>query len=269
MSFGQDMPPLDFGTAPVMPAGATPQIDSTGAVVGYYSDNGDGTVTVWDAGGANPITTQPSATGLPVTTSGAGLFSCRPESFFCFGWDPATQGYRFGAPAAASPGYVPPSAGALTGSTLGTTLRDTIGGAATGLGMSPTLLWVGLGALALLLFAGPELAVATAAGAARSRRRRNPYGSTGRGSTATRTEVRSPTRTSTSTKADTRGNLTVTGGAGDGDTIVRWGRNPPRRRNPARHASGLPWGWIAVGVPVVWFLTAPKNPATGLPWMDF
>lgn len=37
----------------------------------------------------------------------------------------------------------------------------------------------------------------------------------------TRTEVRSPTKTSTSTWADTEGNITVTGGAGDGDTSVK------------------------------------------------
>jgi len=41
-----------------------------------------------------------------------------------------------------------------------------------------------------------------------------------KGATRTSSDVRSPTRTSTSTKADTKGNVTVTGGAGDGDTTV-------------------------------------------------
>ena len=44
--------------------------------------------------------------------------------------------------------------------------------------------------------------------------------------TSTSTEVRSPTSTSTSTKADTKHNVTVTGGAGDGDTIVHIGVKP-------------------------------------------
>jgi hypothetical protein len=39
-----------------------------------------------------------------------------------------------------------------------------------------------------------------------------------KGSTSTSTDVHSPTSTSTSTKADTRGNVTVTGGAGKGAT---------------------------------------------------
>lgn len=41
-----------------------------------------------------------------------------------------------------------------------------------------------------------------------------------RSPTSTRTEVRSPTSTETSTDAYTAGNVTVTGGAGEGDTIV-------------------------------------------------
>jgi hypothetical protein len=43
-----------------MPTTAIPQYDSTGAIVGYYNDNGDGTVTTWDANGENPVTTTPS-----------------------------------------------------------------------------------------------------------------------------------------------------------------------------------------------------------------
>lgn len=45
-------------------------------------------------------------------------------------------------------------------------------------------------------------------------------GESAKGATRTSSDVRSPTRTSTSTKADTKGNVTVTGGAGDGDTTV-------------------------------------------------
>lgn len=41
--------------------------------------------------------------------------------------------------------------------------------------------------------------------------------------TKTSTDVRSPTSTKTSTWAKTQGNVTVTGGAGDGDTIVNMG----------------------------------------------
>lgn len=45
------------------------------------------------------------------------------------------------------------------------------------------------------------------------------------------TSTRSRTRTSTSTRAHTSGNVTVTGGAGDGATTVRIAkRNPSRRR---------------------------------------
>lgn len=51
-----------------------------------------------------------------------------------------------------------------------------------------------------------------------------------RSPTSTRTEVRSPTRTSTATHAYTRGNVTVTGGAGAGaNTTVILRRNPMLR----------------------------------------
>ena len=46
-------------------------------------------------------------------------------------------------------------------------------------------------------------------------------------STGTATEVRSPTKTSTSTEAYTAGNITVTGGAGDGETKVVIHQNKP------------------------------------------
>ena len=52
----------------------------------------------------------------------------------------------------------------------------------------------------------------------------------------TSTDVRSPTRTSTSTKADTRHNVTVTGGAGDGDTSVTI--SPKRGGKSAGKAEG-------------------------------
>jgi len=52
----------------------------------------------------------------------------------------------------------------------------------------------------------------------------------------TSTDVRSPTRTSTSTKADTRHNVTVTGGAGDGDTSVTI--SPKRGGKSADKAKG-------------------------------
>ncbi len=49
-----------------------------------------------------------------------------------------------------------------------------------------------------------------------------------RSPTSTRTEVRSPTSTSTSTRAKTTGNVTVTGGAGKGNTSVTIRRNRSR-----------------------------------------
>jgi hypothetical protein len=64
----------------------------------------------------------------------------------------------------------------------------------------------------------------------RNRRRRNSSTETDssvRSPTKTSTEVRSPTRTATSTEAYTRGNVTVTGGAGAGaNTTVHISRNP-------------------------------------------
>lgn len=41
-----------------------------------------------------------------------------------------------------------------------------------------------------------------------------------KGSADTSSSTSTKTQTSTSTKADTRGNVTVTGGAGNGDTVV-------------------------------------------------
>ena len=63
------------------------------------------------------------------------------------------------------------------------------------------------------------------------RRKRNSSTETDssvRSPTKTSTEVRSPTRTATSTEAYTRGNVTVTGGAGAGATTVYLNRKNPR-----------------------------------------
>ena len=54
-----------------------------------------------------------------------------------------------------------------------------------------------------------------------------------RSPTSTRTEVRSPTSTETSTDAYTSGNVTVTGGAGDGDTVVHIHSNPEEQKRLA------------------------------------
>jgi hypothetical protein len=54
-------------TVPVpagLPAAAIAQVDSSGAVIGWYADNGDGTTTVWDANGENPTTTAASTPTL-------------------------------------------------------------------------------------------------------------------------------------------------------------------------------------------------------------
>jgi hypothetical protein len=56
-----------------------------------------------------------------------------------------------------------------------------------------------------------------------------------RSPTSTSTEVRSPT--STSTDAYTQGNVTVTGGAGDGATIVYICQLPPHQPERADHAA--------------------------------
>jgi hypothetical protein len=56
----------------------------------------------------------------------------------------------------------------------------------------------------------------------------------------TSTDVRSPTSTETSTEAYTAGNVTVTGGAGDGDTVVRITQAPNDGDEPDENDETLP-----------------------------
>lgn len=77
---------------------------------------------------------------------------------------------------------------------------------------------------------------ATPSAAAAAQLRRAAYGKNpgGRTRTSTDASVRSPTSTRTATRAHTQGNITVTGGAGRGDTSVTL-----MRRNPAGRAQSF------------------------------
>jgi hypothetical protein len=120
-----------------LPLTALPQQDSVGNIVGWYDLNADGTVTVWDNQGLNPMTTvaSPPTPGNPY----ASIFNLAPPPNLSHGVATVT--------------------GAVTsavGQTLGQTLAGTVSGLASGLGLTPVTLVLAAGVV-LFLFAGPGL----------------------------------------------------------------------------------------------------------------
>jgi hypothetical protein len=156
MSFGADgdtQPAVFFPEG--LPLTAIPQQDFLGNIVGWYNVNADGTTTTWDAGGANQSTT---AVSPPILQS----------MFERWGWTPAAAGAAVGSAAGATATAV--------GQTAGQVVAGAESGIAAALGLTPMVLWLVVGGLAFLVFAGPGLGAGLAVQAASRprKRRRNP-----------------------------------------------------------------------------------------------